>query len=1252
MRIVIDMQGAQTESRFRGIGRYTISFVQAVIRARGEHDVVLALNGLFTDTIEPIRALFDPLLEQKNIRVWYAPGPTREIDPEADAKREVAELVREAFISSLAPDLVHLTSLFEGFLDDAVTSIGRFDQNTPVSVSLYDLIPLLNPAEYLTPNPRFQQHYLRKIEHLKRAAACLAISEFAKHEGVAQINAPNSSFVNVSTAVEPRFRPIDIDATQADKLRNKFGIIQPFILYTGGDDRRKNLPRLIEAFAALPSRLRLEHNLVLAGKVSGEAADELEQIARAAGLHQDKLLFTGYVNDDELVGLYNLCRLYVFPSWHEGFGLPALEAMACGAIVIGANTSSLPEVIGFDDALFDPFDVASMSAKIAQGLENKAFRTSLREHGLQRASQFSWQASAKQAWSAWEAQVDARSSAPAELLPADAEKPTLAFVSPFPPERTGIADFSAELLPALAHYYDITIVVAQDRVDDLWANEHSKIQNVDWLRAHAGEIDRILYHIGNSTFHQHMLPLLEEIPGTVVLHDFFLSNLMEWLEGTKTVPRAWTQSLYEAHGWRTVRERFKDPQSAVRDYPASLSVLQHACGAIVHSRHALGLVEHWYGHEFSKLVEVVPLLRAEIPSIDRRAARAQLGIDESDFVVCSFGLMGPNKLNHRLLNSWLASSLAKRADCRLVFVGKKNLDDYGQRLIRAIASKKGESPIQITDYAPPTVFRQYLMAADVAVQIRTDSRGETSAAVLDCMNYALPVIVNANGAMNELDPAAVWMLPDVFEDNALTQALETLAHDPKRRYKLGVYARNVIVQQHLPKICAARYAAAIERFYESQRVSAQTLVQAIAAQLARPTNAANLFELSRAIDLNMPLRRATRRLLLDVTATRQDDLKTGIQRVARALTLALLNVPPYNFRVEPVYLNFAGGIWRHCHARRYTLGLLNCPDHLLDDEPIEPNDGDVLVVLDIAGESLWLAEEAGLFSSYRNRGVKVHSVVFDLLPVRMPEVFPPGADWGHKRWLAAISNFDGALCISNAVAADLAAWHNETALHDGRRRAFQIAVLPLGADMDSSFPTRGIPPDAKATLQQLVARPTFLMVGTIEPRKGYIQTIEAFRQLWVAGVNVNLVVVGKEGWIGLPNESRRDIPQTVQQLKTMPESGKRLFWLEGVSDEYLLQIYAVSTCLIAASLDEGFGLPLIEAAQHKLPIIARDILVFREVAGEHVFYFTGHQPCDMVNAINAWLELFEANNHPKSAGMPWVTWQESAVQLANNTLDS
>src|SRR5215471_8727578 len=233
MRIVIDMQGAQTESLFRGIGRYTMSFSQAIARNRGKHEIILALSGLFPDTLEPIRAAFDGLLPQENIRVWYAPGPVRECQPGNDSRRETAELIREAFLASLAPDVIHVCSLFEGYVDDGVNSIGRFDGAALVSVTLHDLIPLLNPDHYLKPYPRYAEYYQHKLEYFKRAALHLAISDASRQEGLAHLGLPAGRVVNTSEAMDAHFRPIRGNDTSAALLRRKFGLTRPFVLSAG-----------------------------------------------------------------------------------------------------------------------------------------------------------------------------------------------------------------------------------------------------------------------------------------------------------------------------------------------------------------------------------------------------------------------------------------------------------------------------------------------------------------------------------------------------------------------------------------------------------------------------------------------------------------------------------------------------------------------------------------------------------------------------------------------------------------------------------------------------------------------------------------------------------------------------------------------------------------------------------------------------------------------------------------------------------
>jgi len=229
------------------------------------------------------------------------------------------------------------------------------------------------------------------------------------------------------------------------------------------------------------------------------------------------------------------------------------------------------------------------------------------------------------------------------------------------------------------------------------------------------------------------------------------------------------------------------------------------------------------------------------------------------------------------------------------------------------------------------------------------------------------------------------------------------------------------------------------------------------------------------------------------------------------------------------------------------------------------------------------------------------------------------------------------------VAQDLRLWTNDNP--EPRFQALQIGWFHLGADIDQSIPTSGIPQNARKMLSLIDSLPSFLMVGTVEPRKGYIQVIDAFTTLWERGVRVNLVIVGKEGWLGLPDSERRSIPDIIRRLRKHPELGKHLLWLDGASDEFLQKIYSACTCLIAASEGEGFGLPLIEAAQHGIPIIARDIPVFREVAGQHAYFFDGLAPENLVDALLEWLDLYKKDATPISRDMPWLTWKQSSNEL-------
>ncbi len=660
MRIVIDLQGAQSESRFRGIGRYALSLTLAMVQNAGAHEIWLALNACFPETILEIRRVFDGLMPQEHIQVFDVPSPVGESDPSNAWRARAAEKIREHFLGRINPDVIHVSSLFEGWGDDAVTSIGAFGSPENTTVSLYDVIPLLHQEIYLRDRIH-RDYYFRKVQSLRKARLLLAISECSRRETIDALELPEDRIVNISAAIENRFHPMTLSAERILELRRRYGIQRKMIMCApGGFDVRKNIDGLIGAYALLPSELRAKHQLVIASKIGEDEHARLQQLRRQTRLAEDELVLTGYVSDDDLIALYNFTSLFVFPSKHEGFGMPALEAMACGAPTIGSNTSSIPEVIDSAEALFDPASTQSIANKMTEVLKNDGLRCRLRDHGLEQVKKFSWNISAKRAIAAFET-LHYKTKQEKAVVVSPTRRPILAYVSPLPPQRSRISDYSADLLPELSCHYNIEVIVAQQATYDPWINANCPIRSVQWFQQNASRYERILYQFGNSPHHSHMFSLLRRYPGVVVLHDFFLSGVLAHKEITRGMPGAWTNALYHSHGYGALLDRCTESGFTIarERYPCNLEVLQNARGVVVHSDYLENLTRHWYSQQVADGWAVIPPLSTPCGAKNRSAARKALGIDEDFFVVCSFGFVDPTKCNDRLIEAWFASRLGR-----------------------------------------------------------------------------------------------------------------------------------------------------------------------------------------------------------------------------------------------------------------------------------------------------------------------------------------------------------------------------------------------------------------------------------------------------------------------------------------------------------------------------------------------------------------------------------------------------------------
>jgi FkbM family methyltransferase len=1060
MRIVIDLQGAQTtDSRFRGIGRYSLALAQAMARRPRGHEIWVALNGLFVETLEPLRAAFDGLIPRERIVAWEAPKRVCEGDPGSRWRREAGERLREAVLARLAPDMVHVSSMFEGFTSDALTSIGTLGDSLPTAVTLYDLIPLIQRGIYLT-DATVESWYERKLDMLRRSDLWLAISESSRREGIEHLGLPADRVINVSTAADSMFRPIELNAPEAELVRRRYGITHGFLMYTGGIDHRKNLEGLIRAYARLPIDTRSRHQLVVVCSATVAQKATLHRQGSAAGLAEGELVVTGFIPDADMVALYNLCSAFAFPSWHEGFGLPALEAMSCGAAVVAANTSSLPEVIGNAEALFDPHDERSITERLHAVLTDEAWRKRLKSLGLAQSRNFSWEASAARALDAFERIRSEKSRARSfgEAAPPQ-RRPRLAYLSPLPPQASGIADYSAELLPELSRHYEIDVVVSDPAaIGDRWRRGFN-IRSVHWFDDNAGLYERVLYHFGNSSFHQHMFDLLERHPGTVVLHDFFLSGAVAHADATGHAPGLWVDALYRSHGYAAVLHRHRTANDAeiLWKYPANLAVLQRANGIIVHSEFSRSLASRWYGVDVTERWALIPHLRQPVATPDRAAARVSLGVDERTFLVCSFGMIGPTKLNHRLLADWLASPLARDPHCRLVFVGENCGGEYGEQLLRTIEGSSCSAGIAITGYAAPELYRSYLAAADAAVQLRVQSRGETSGTILDCMNHGVATIVNAHGAVAEIasDDSCLGLADD-FSPSELTAALIRLRGDPAFRRALGENGRRRIRRQHQPRLVADQYREAIERYaVEGPRVPSARVIDAIARIEPGPADNADWTAAAKAVARNHPPRPRQRELLVDIGMVPGNAGRGvgGSDRIVAGLLTELRS----DSRIEPVYVDPAGVLR---YARRHALQLLGCPVHWLDDEPVDTFAGDVYIGELPDAESL--ARRGAILRELRNQGVRVHFLLKEVdLERSVTETAAGEPDARESPLLYAIDCADGMLCTSIPLMDGLLRWLEVAS--PPRLRALSLGVWDPSFERPESQVRTALAEDARSS---------------------------------------------------------------------------------------------------------------------------------------------------------------------------------------------
>ena len=342
-----------------GIGAYILQLIEALAQVEPKNDTFVVLQS----RKDKSSIISSNGFERKSL---WTPSHNR-----------FEQLALSFEVSQLGLDLLHSPDF-----------IPPFRRNCKSVITVHDLAFLLYPHFLTKESARYYgqiDQAWRKTNHI------IAVSEATKQDSIKMLGVPEKKITVIHEAVNPIYRPLDKDKAR-QVAKQKYKLDKRFILFVSTIEPRKNLPGLLRAYRRLRDDYKRDEILVLAG-LNGWLWEEVYETVDNLNL-SEHVAFLGRVPDEDLVYLYNAARLFVHPSFYEGFGLTPLEAMTCGAPVIVSNTSALPEVVGDAGLMIDPHDIEGLTVALWRMLTDEALRQSYVEKGFQRAKKFSWEKSA------------------------------------------------------------------------------------------------------------------------------------------------------------------------------------------------------------------------------------------------------------------------------------------------------------------------------------------------------------------------------------------------------------------------------------------------------------------------------------------------------------------------------------------------------------------------------------------------------------------------------------------------------------------------------------------------------------------------------------------------------------------------------------------------------------------------------------------------------------------------------------------
>ncbi len=684
---------------------------------------------------------------------------------------------------------------------------------------IHDLTPIaLKWPDYGFPNKDLAREYERRLEHVKRHASIILTDSDSTLNDVANyLQFPRERITTAYLGLDPTLVPPRDPELITEGLR-PFGLenhIHNFWLSVGGFNPKKNLDRLTTALGLLDNTDTVRMPLVISGPMNRNDCAAITTMARK-NCPRQPLIFTGYVSREVQAILYNAAAALLFPSLHEGFGFPALEAMGCACPVLGSNVSSVPEVIGPDGILVDPYDVNDIKRGIEQLMNDRALAANLRARGPKRAALFTYEKTIRTTVAALEEAAtgikDSAASITWQLLPTD--RPKLLWFSPVPPDHGGVALYTAELVKTIAPVADVTLVTNHepDKLPDaLRGLPVVPFANAD---AVAEQSDLCVYNIMNNT-KQSLNTYLQLMrrPGLTILHDinihgFLLDSFVRQKFTPDTLatvftPDPYTYALETAHdaAGREVARFVLDEHGLpdINAYPCHGTIVKHSKAVIAHSP--------WTVRELETNADKTPIFHLPLgmEAIDppdpnvTRLIRQKYAIPDDAFLVVSGGYLEPSRRIDVLMRA-VSRVCAKERNVCLLLAG--NIEANHKRWLGEVAHEVG-----IPDPKHRVIFTGFLNtdaeflacigATDAVVHLRYPTNGETSATVLRTMSMGKPLIVTDIDTYHDLpDDCCAKVAVDDCECELIASYIDLFITRPDVGRKLAQNARAYVHVKH------------------------------------------------------------------------------------------------------------------------------------------------------------------------------------------------------------------------------------------------------------------------------------------------------------------------------------------------------------------------------------------------------------------------------------------------------------------------